>query len=88
MGFIEDENDLMNLEEDILKRMCLSLKEREAEFNLLGVEMPDIKTNIPRIRFDKSQRDFKNNVLIVENDEHDLEPESEKLLCQLCSRSV
>lgn len=81
MGFIEDENDLMNLEEDILKRMCLSLKEREAEFNLLGVEMPDIKTNIPRIRFDKAREILKQR-FNVENDEHDLEPESEKLLCR------
>jgi nondiscriminating aspartyl-tRNA synthetase len=55
MGFIQDENDLMDLEEDFLKFLLKHLKEScSAELAMLHVELPEI-TAIPRIPLKEAQ---------------------------------
>ena len=48
MGFIKDENDLMNVEEDFIRSMYKHLKETcSEELEMYGVEIPE-KIDIPR----------------------------------------
>ncbi|RQD67091.1 MAG: aspartate--tRNA(Asn) ligase [Tindallia sp. MSAO_Bac2] len=55
MGFIEDENDIMDLEEDLLKYILNHLnKNCKKELELLQVELPVI-TSIPRIELEKAR---------------------------------
>ncbi|RLF24075.1 MAG: aspartate--tRNA(Asn) ligase [Thermoprotei archaeon] len=51
MGFIEDENDLINFEEDLIKYMLQSVEENcSRELKLLGAEVT-IPDRIPKLRF-------------------------------------
>lgn len=55
MGFIKDENDLMNVEEDFIRSMYKHLKETcSEELEMYGVEIPE-KIDIPRIPLSKAQ---------------------------------
>ena len=55
MGFIKDENDLMNVEEDFVRSMYKHLKETcSKELEMYGVEIPE-KIDIPRIPLSKAQ---------------------------------
>ena len=55
MGFIKDENDLMNVEEDFIRNMYKHLKETcSEELEMYGVEIPE-KIDIPRIPLSKAQ---------------------------------
>lgn len=82
MGFIEDESDIMDLEENLLKYIIESLKISGKEYlDLLQVELPAINNKIPRIKFQEAI-----NILKENYNKHDLEgdldPEAEKLLCK------
>lgn len=80
MGFINDEKDIMNLEEQMLKYILnkLNIKCKEY-FELLEVSIPEIEESIPRI-------DFKEALNILKEEynksdlEGDLDPEGEKLI--------
>ncbi len=70
MGFIESEEDIMDLEEQLLKYIFCKVKHL--------VEVPEIKTSIPRLRFSDALKILKSEYnLELEND---LSPEAEKLL--------
>ncbi|CAM2077711.1 MAG: aspartate--tRNA(Asn) ligase [uncultured Clostridium sp.] len=80
MGFINDEKDIMNLEEQMIKYILnkLNIKCKEY-FELLEVSIPEIEESIPRI-------DFKEALNILKEEynksdlEGDLDPEGEKLI--------
>lgn len=56
MGFIKDENDIMDLEEGFMKYLFKHLKETcKAEVEMYGVELPDI-ISIPRIPLHEAQQ--------------------------------
>ena len=56
MGFIKDESDLMDVEEDFLRYMFKHLKETcSEELKLYGVEVPE-ELNIPRIPLAEAQK--------------------------------
>lgn len=56
MGFIKDESDLMDVEEDFLKYMFKHLRETcSKELELYGVEVPD-ELKIPRIPLAEAQK--------------------------------
>lgn len=80
MGFINDEKDIMNLEEQMLKYILNKLNiECKEYFELLEVSIPEIEESIPRI-------DFKEALNILKEEynksdlEGDLDPEGEKLI--------
>lgn len=55
MGFIKDENDLMNVEEDFIRSMYKHLKETcSEELEMYGVKIPE-NIDIPRIPLSKAQ---------------------------------
>lgn len=82
MGFIQDEEDVMALENRLLAAIMERLKERCApEFTLLNATIPDIPAHIPRITLLEARQ------LVTEKFNHqvggkDLDPEAERLLSQ------
>lgn len=80
MGFINDEKDIMNIEEQMLKYILNKLNINCKEyFELLEVSIPEIKESIPRVDFNEAL-----NILKKEYNKSDLEgdldPEGEKLI--------
>ncbi|MBS5937439.1 aspartate--tRNA(Asn) ligase [Clostridium sartagoforme] len=88
MGFIEDESDIMDLEENLLKYIIESLEISGKEYlELLQVELPTIHNKIPRIKFEESINILKENY--NKNDlKGDLDPEAEKLLCKYVKENL
>ena len=82
MGFIDDEEDVMNLENGFMTFAMERLKEScAAEFELLGATIPEVPGHIPRITLMDARK------LVTEKYGHqvggkDLDPEAERLLCQ------
>lgn len=82
MGFIEDEEEVMSLENRLLAAMFTRIKERAArELELLGASIPDVPAYIPRIPLLEAR------TLVAQKYDHqvggkDLDPEGERLLCQ------
>ncbi len=81
-GFIEDENDIMNLEEELIKYILKSIEKNGMKYlELLGEKLPEFNGSIPRI-------ELKEAIKIIEEKynkkggEGDLDPESEKLICK------
>ncbi len=82
LGFIEDENDIMNLEEELIKYILKSIEKKGIKYlELLGVKLPELNGSIPRI-------ELKEAIKIIEKKynkkglEGDLDPEAEKLICK------
>jgi len=82
MGFIDSEEDVMDLENSVLAAMMERLKTTcAAEFALLGATIPEVPAHIPRIPLMEAR------ALVTEKYGHavggkDLDPEAERLLCQ------
>lgn len=82
LGFIQDEEDVMALENRLLGAIMVRLRERcAAEFTLLGAQIPDVPAHIPRITLMDARQ------LVSEKYGHavggkDLDPEAERLLSQ------
>ena len=82
MGFIQDEEDVMSLENRLLAAIMTRLKERcQPEFTLLSATLPDVPAHIPRITLLDARK------LVTEKYGHqvggkDLDPEAERLLSQ------
>lgn len=81
MGFIESFEDIMDLEERLMRYMLSKLSENGKKYiELLGATLPDLKVTIPRIKFIDGLNILKtryNKVL-----SGDLDPEGERLLCR------
>lgn len=80
MGFINDENDLMELEEELLKYIISNIKNHAGKYvEKLNAELPEIKDSIPKIDFNKVINILKEKY--NKNDlQGDLDPEGEKLI--------
>ncbi|ADV67335.1 aspartate--tRNA(Asn) ligase [Deinococcus maricopensis] len=82
LGFIESEEDVMDVETRLLSAIMTRLRARaSAEFDLLGAAIPDVPQHIPRIELLEARR------LVQERYGHavggkDLDPEGERLLSQ------
>lgn len=80
MGFIQDEGDVMDLEEALLKGMLSAVAERCArQLEVLNAELPDLGIAFPRIELLTARE------LVAERYGHvpggkDLDPEGERLL--------
>jgi nondiscriminating aspartyl-tRNA synthetase len=82
MGFIENENDVMDMEEALLKHILGKISAEGAQYiELLKAELPQIAAPIPRIEFKEALAILKDNFNKVISD-NDLDPEGEKLLSQ------
>lgn len=82
MGFIQDEEDVMSLENRLLASIMEHLKKTcAAEFEMLGATIPDVPAHIPRIELMEARK------FVTEKYGHqvggkDLDPEAERLLSQ------
>ncbi len=82
MGFIQDEEEVMDLENGLLAEVVERLRGTCApEFELLGAALPQVPARIPRITLLDARR------LVQQLFGHvvggkDLDPEAERLLCQ------
>ncbi|ACD23108.1 aspartate--tRNA(Asn) ligase [Clostridium botulinum] len=82
MGFIEDEKDIMDLEEELLKFILDKVKiEGKKYLELLNAEIPIIENTIPRMKFSEAIEILKNEYNKVEESD-DMDTEGEKLICQ------
>lgn len=90
MGFIESEQDLMNLETRLLKFMFSTLREQCAEeLALYNVVLPEVST-IPQIGLAQACELLKTNYRWAPANEGptaDLDPEGERLLCEHFSKT-
>ncbi|TNJ66667.1 aspartate--tRNA(Asn) ligase [Paenibacillus hemerocallicola] len=81
MGFIRSEEELMDLEQDMLGYMLRKAgAECEAEFALLGVELP-VPHDIPRIPVAEAQSILQRKYGKT-SPKGDLDPEGERLICR------
>lgn len=80
MGFIEDENDIMDLEENLLKYILERLLSKgEKYYKLLNIEPIKVPTTIPKIKLREAIEILK-KYYEKDNLESDLDPEGERLL--------
>lgn len=81
MGFIENEQDVINMEINLLKAMFSHVKEAcKEELERYKIEVPMFET-IPQITLDEAKKLLKKEYQKDLLDEKDLDPEGEKLLC-------
>jgi nondiscriminating aspartyl-tRNA synthetase len=88
IGFIEDEKDIMELEEKLLKYVLAKVElEGKRYIEILKAEVPKIKGGIPRIKFNEA-------IEILENEynktglDGDMDPEGEKLICKYAKEKL
>ena len=82
MGFINDEFDIMNLEEDLIKFILKAIEVKGKEYlKILNVNIPKIDVSIPKIELNEAIEILK-KVYGKRDLEGDLDPEGEKLICK------
>ncbi|MEG2289178.1 MAG: aspartate--tRNA(Asn) ligase [Clostridium sp.] len=82
MGFIENEEEIMSMEENLLKFILGKVETQGDKYiRLLNVEIPKILGEIPRIKLSKAIEILKTEYGKIEL-EGDLDPEGEKLICK------
>lgn len=82
MGFINDEFDIMNLEEDLIKFILKAIEVKGKEYlKILNVNIPKIDVSIPKIELNEAIEILK-KVYGKGDLEGDLDPEGEKLICK------
>ena len=82
VGFIRSEEELMDLEQEMLKQMFDTVaRQCEDEFNLLEVEPLALTADIPRMTVAEAHRILERKYGKL-SPKGDLDPEGERLLCQ------
>lgn len=88
MGFIKDEEDIMEMEERLLKfilnKICV---EGKIYIETLGADMPKIEDEIPKIKFSEALEILKKEYNKADLD-GDLDPEGEKLICRYAKEKL
>ncbi|CEO29299.1 aspartate--tRNA(Asn) ligase [Paraclostridium sordellii] len=88
MGFIENEEELMDLEENLLKYILNKLaKEGEKYLKLINANIPKINGKIPRMKLSEAinilEKHYNKKGL-----DGDLDPEGEKLICKYAKENL
>ncbi|MBZ9633428.1 aspartate--tRNA(Asn) ligase [Clostridium sp. FP1] len=88
MGFIKDEEDIMEMEERLLK-FILNKVEEEGKIYLetLNANMPKIEDKIPKIKFSEALEILEKEYNKTDLD-GDLDPEGEKLICRYAKEKL
>ena len=87
-GFIKDEYDIINLEEELIKYILNSIEEKGMKYlELLNATLPKINGTIPMIELNEAIRilEEKYNKKDLEGD---LDPEGEKLICKYAKEEL
>jgi nondiscriminating aspartyl-tRNA synthetase len=81
-GFIESEQDIISLHQDLLKYIFKGVRERcKSELEMLKVEVPQF-TELPQIELEDAISIVKNEFNYICTKAGDLDPESERLICK------
>ncbi|CEN82065.1 aspartate--tRNA(Asn) ligase [Paraclostridium sordellii] len=88
IGFIENEEELMDLEENLLKYILNKVaKEGEKYLKLINANIPNIKGKIPRMKLSEAinilEKHYNKKGL-----DGDLDPEGEKLICKYAKENL
>lgn len=88
MGFIENEEEIMELEENLLKYILNKVaKEGEKYIDLINANIPTINGKIPRMKLSEAinilEKHYNKKGL-----EGDLDPEGEKLICEYAKEKL
>lgn len=88
MGFIKDEEDIMETEENLLKFILNKVQEEgEKYLETLNADMPKIENKIPKIKFSEAleilEKEYNKRDL-----DGDLDPEAEKLICRYAKEKL
>jgi nondiscriminating aspartyl-tRNA synthetase len=87
MGFIEDHIEIMRLETKLMRAMCMHVAATcEAEFKLLGAEIPTVPEMIPYMKLREAQELIFKETGKDNRKEPDLEPEDERWMCEWSKR--
>lgn len=88
MGFIEDEAEVMEMEERLLKFILNKVKVEGVKYlEILQAEIPDIQNGIPRMKL-KDALDILEKEYNKKHLDGDLAPEGEKLICQYAKKKL
>lgn len=88
MAFIDSEEDVMRMEENLLKYILRKLEEEGLKYlKVLEVELPKIEESIPRLRFSEALEILKNEYGKTDL-EGDLDPEGEKLIYKYAKENL
>lgn len=88
MGFIEDETEVMEMEERLLKFILSKVKVEGAKYlEILQAEIPEIQSEIPRMKL-KDALDILEKEYNKKNLDGDLDPEGEKLICHYAKEKL
>ncbi|MPM61237.1 Aspartate--tRNA(Asp/Asn) ligase [bioreactor metagenome] len=88
MGFIDNEEDIMVMEERLLKYILEKLQNQgEKYLKTLEISLPKINSNIPRLKFSEALEILRNEFSKTEL-EDDLDPEGEKLICKYAKEKL
>lgn len=87
-GFIKDEYDIINLEEELIKFILKSIEEKGMKYlELLNATLPKINGSIPIIELNEAIRILKEKYNKT-GLEGDLDPEGEKLICKYAKEEL
>lgn len=88
MGFIKDEEDIMEMEERLLKFILNKVQEEgKIYLETLNAEMPKIENKIPKIKFSEALEILEKEYNKADLD-GDLDPEAEKLICRYAKEKL
>lgn len=88
MGFIENEEDVMNMEENLLKHVLNKIEKEGKEYlEILNIVIPKIENTIPRIKFSEAIEILRKEYNKTDID-GDLDPEGEKLICKYAKEKL
>ncbi|MGL4772310.1 MAG: aspartate--tRNA(Asn) ligase [Clostridium sp.] len=86
IGFIESEEELMNLEEELLKYILNKISSKgEKEIEILGANIPKLQGRIPRMKLSEAIEILKKKYNKTDL-EGDLDPEGERLICEYAKK--
>lgn len=83
MGFINSWEELMNIAEELVKKIIFSVKEKnKRELKLFNTELFDIRNPFPRITLREAQEILFKRTKIDHREEPDLDPSDEREICK------
>jgi len=89
MGFIESFEDIMNTEENLLKKMIADLEKNcKKELEMFNSKLPIIPKKIPRLKLKEAQEILKKEYQEDCIGAPDLDPKQEKLICEYAEKNL
>ena len=89
MGFIRDEDDVMDTEQEVLQHIFAELRSRcQKELEAFGAKVPTLPDRIPRMRLDEVGQVLVEKCGVRKRVFQDLSPAEEKLICDWAAQNL